>query len=131
MNLIFKLSKALYLIACLFLLALYVYNAYVYGLGGDFAWTNTVIIASSFLGLCSLVLRPDLSKLALIISSFSLGLLAALEALRIIRSNGDQIDGSGEFYNAGAFEIFLPLFIFLLCVTVLARSFVKKGAESD
>lgn len=131
MKLIFKLSKALYLISCLLLLAVYAYNTYIYGLGGDFAWTNTVIITSSFLGLCSLVLRSDFSRLALIISSFLLGILAALEALRMILFNGDQIDGSGEIYNPSAFEIFLPLLIFLLCVTVLARSFVKKGAESD
>ncbi|MBO6526428.1 hypothetical protein [Erythrobacter sp.] len=129
MNLIFKLSKAFYLIACLFLFVLYGYNAYSYGLGGDFAWTNAVIIASSFLGLSSLFLRPNLSRLTLIFSSLPLGLLAALEALRIMRTNGDEIDGSGEIYAASAFEIFLPLFIFLLCVTVLASCFVKKGAE--
>lgn len=131
MKLIFKLSKAFYLIICLFLFALYVYNTYAYGPDGDFAWTNAVIIVSSFLGLCSLFLRPNLSRLALILSSLSLGLLAGLEALRIIRSHGNPIDGSGEIYTASAFEIFLPLFIFLLCVSVLARSFVEKGAELD
>lgn len=131
MNLIFKLSKETYFIACLFLFAVSAFSIYAHGLSGDFFWAELVVLVSSFVGLCSLILRPNLSRLTLILSSLPLGLLAAYTALEVIRSNGDEIDGSGEIYTASAFEKFLPLFIFLLCVTVLARSFVKKGAESD
>lgn len=131
MNLIFKLSKVTYLITCLFLFAVSAFSIYAYRLGGDFVWEELVVLVSSFVGLCSLFLRPNLSRLALILSSLTLGLLAAYTALEVIRSNGDEIDGSGEIYTASTFEIFLPLLIFFLCVTVLARCFVKKGAEAD
>lgn len=128
---IFKLSKVIYFVTCLLLLVIYVYNVYYYGIGGDFVWAELVVLVSSLVGLCSFFLRSNLSRLALILSSFTLGLLSAYAALQVILSAGNRIDGSGEIYTASAFEISLPLFIFLLCVSVLACSLVKKGAETD
>lgn len=128
---IFKLSKAIYFIACLFLFFVSAFSLYSYGFAGDFVWAELLVLASSFLGLCSFFIPSNLSRLGLILSSFLLGLLAAYTALQAIRSNGDGVGGSGEIYNASAFEIFAPIFIFLLCVSVLSCSFFEKGLKLD